>query len=78
MCLNLHLSNSMLLAPSNDVLDAAVGGEISPEPNGGLTSVIFLHSFYYSQGWLGCCDSEPQTFCFSLLFPPKSTSCAKV
>lgn len=50
MCLNLHLSNSKLLAPSNDVLDAAVEEEISTGIKGGLPTVIFLHSLCYSQG----------------------------
>lgn len=50
MCLNLHLNNSKLLAPSNDVLDAAVEEEISTVINGGLPTVIFLHSLSYSRG----------------------------
>ena len=78
MCLNLHLSNSKLLAPSSDVLDAAVEEEIGTGINGGLPTVVFLHSLCYSQGWLGCCDSrntqKSQAFCFALLLPPKSTS----
>lgn len=55
MCLNLHLNNLKLLAPSDDVLDAAVEDEIGTGINGGLPTVIFLPSLCYSQG---CCDSR--------------------
>lgn len=78
MCLHLHLSNSKLLAPSNDVLDAAAEEEIVTGINGGLPTVFFLHCLRYSQGWLGYCDrritQESQAFCFALLLPLKSTS----
>lgn len=59
MCLNLHLSNLKLLAHSDDVVDAAVEDEIGAGIHGGLPTLILLHSFCYSQGWLGCsCDSR--------------------
>ena len=68
MCLNLHLSNSKLLTPSNGVLDTAVEEEINTGINGGLPTVIFLHCLHYSQGQLDCYDSrntqESQAFYF--------------
>lgn len=43
-CLNLQLSHSKLLTPSNDVLDAAVEEALGTGMNDGLPTVVFLHS----------------------------------
>lgn len=51
MCLHLYFSDSKLLAPSNDVLDAAVEEETGTGTNGGLLTVIFLLSVIPRGGW---------------------------
>lgn len=51
MCLHLYFSNSKLLAPSNDVLDAAAEEETGTGTNGGLPTVIFLLSVIPRGGW---------------------------
>jgi len=49
MCLNLHLSDSKLLAPGNAVLGAAGEEEVGTGIDGGPPTVIFLHAVWYSQ-----------------------------
>lgn len=50
ICLHLYLSSSKLLAPSDEVLDAAVEVEIGTGTNDGLPTVIILLSLCFSQG----------------------------